>query len=286
MFSSASSCAMAIAVVCLVSVSASAEAEEQRTIAQRMKDVIDPVVVDGVEARRALEWWSSTTGIPLVIDWAAMEQEGIDPATPISLDLRFVPAGQLLALMMRMLPADPTQELLFETTPWYVQVLTKNMANRQPVLRVYDIGDLLHHVPTFDNAPTMDLRESLSNTSSGGSAQSLRSIFEEQDRSVPVASLRERGEDIAQLIRDTIEPTIWKENGGEYASIRYFNRRLVVNAPLYVHAQIGIPETLSRDVGGGAAPSSRWTQVKPRGSASDIASVQPGPAKRVGGVAP
>ena len=48
-----------------------------------------------------------------------------------------------------------------------MEVMTRDQAIRNPVLRVYDIGDLLHMVPNFDDAPQCDLGEGLSNTSNG-----------------------------------------------------------------------------------------------------------------------
>jgi hypothetical protein len=40
------------------------------------------------------------------------------------------------------------------------------------------------------------------------------------------------------MIRETIRPEIWRENGGT-ASIRYYNGHLVVTAPRSVHEALG-----------------------------------------------
>ena len=51
------------------------------------------------------------------------------------------------------------------------------------------------------------------------------------------ASEEERANDIIELIRATIRPDVWEENGGQ-ATIRYFRGNLVINAPRTVHALI------------------------------------------------
>ena len=51
---------------------------------------------------------------------------------------------------------------------------------------------------------------------------------------------RDGADQLVTLIRETIRPTIWKENGGT-AAIRYYNGNLIVTAPRSVHEAIGGP---------------------------------------------
>ena len=82
--------------------------------------------------------------------------------------------------------------------------------------------------------------------SSGGS-RGDGSIFRDTDRrgedrdELRIEQRIQKTEDITRLIRDTIEPDIWQANGGQYCSVRHFEGRLIVNAPMCVHHQIGIP---------------------------------------------
>ncbi len=231
-------------------------------IPQKMSVLIDEVLFDQTPARDVFNWWASRVDVPMVIDWEGMALEGINPEQGITLDLRTVPAKILLDVMMRQ--ASPDIELIYEVTPWYVQVMTKRQANRNPVLRVYDVSDIVMRVPNFTSAPNFDVNEALSNTSSGGSGNSggggggggSGGIFtddnedsDEDDEPTKTQS----GESIADLIRQTIEPDIWQENGGAYASVRFYDGRLIVNAPMYVHRQIGMPTVSAytpRSIGG------------------------------------
>ena len=62
----------------------------------------------------------------------------------------------------------------------------------------------------------------------------------------------ERGEELAKLIRTTIEPDIWSEGGGPAeCSVTYHDGMLIVRAPQYVQNQIGTPVTVRES----AAPS-------------------------------
>lgn len=182
----------------------------------------------------------------LVVNWRTMDDAGIDPQTPVTLRLRRVPAEQVLALILRQLQGD--QKLIFQTTAWYIQVLTMEEANRQTEVRIYDVGDLLHLAPRYANAPRLDLQSAFSNTNrsgggswGGGSAGAINIFALDQKDNTQQKTRGDRVDDLLQLIRNTTEPYIWVTNGGPYASISFFKGKLIVNAPPYVHNQIGLP---------------------------------------------
>jgi len=212
-------------------------------IPQKMGMLIDEVAFDHTQAYDAFNWWAMRTEIPTVIDWNAMEIDGVDRTQEITLELQTVPARLLLDVLMRQ--TSPEIELIYEETPWYVQVMTKRHANRHPVMRVYDVSGMVMRIPHFNNAPSFNLTDALSNTSSGGGrgggggSQGLFTDTKDNEEDPP--NKTEQGQGLADMIRNSIEPGIWQTNGGEYSSVRYYNGRLIVNAPLYVHRQIGIP---------------------------------------------
>ncbi|MEM9414044.1 MAG: hypothetical protein AAGA29_01030 [Planctomycetota bacterium] len=225
--------------------------ERTATPAQLMRETMANVDLDQVPARLALDMWSVQTDVPLVINWAALEEAGIDPEAPITIQLRRVPANVALKLILKQMNPTPIgdDELILQTTEWYAQVMTKREALRNSTTQMYFIGDLLMEIPNFEG-PEFDLNEALSNTNSGGSnggggGGGGGDLFGDNNDLPEENSLsrEERAEQIADIIRDTIEPDIWEANGGEYASVRYFRGMLVVKAPQYVHEQIGVPTT-------------------------------------------
>lgn len=222
------------------------------TPAQLMRDTLTSVNLDAIPGKLALEIWSNQTNVPLVINWASLEAQGVDPTTPITLTLGKVPAELVLNLIIQQLHPDPiaNDELLVDVQQWYVRVMTKEDALKRSTTKLYFIGDLLMDIPNFDNAPGFDLNQALSNTSSGGSDRSGgrggnggggEGLFDtdDEDKGEPRLSKEEKAERIADMVRNTIEPDIWRENGGDYGSVRYYRGMLVVKAPEFVHEQIG-----------------------------------------------
>jgi len=256
-----------------------APAPPPQILAQKLGNIIRTVDIRQATARDAFAWWSESSGIPLVINWDALELEGLDPETPIDMQLQFVPVGQLLSILMR--AASPEVELVSDTTPYYVQVMTKRQARTMLVTRVYDIADLLHEAPNFTDAPTMDLAETLSELAGEGGSQLFDDAEQEDDDDRPTRA--QRGDTIADLIRTTLEPEIWAANGlGGASSVRHLRGRLIVRAPNYIHRQIGLPR-VGRSRPPAAHPAAAPTG-RPTGRPSDISSVRPEP-ERVGGVA-
>jgi len=210
-------------------------AHPSRRLAHR---VFQEVRFDRVPFQRTIRWFQEEAGIPIVVNWRALEQRGIDPDHPVTLSVQSIPAETLLRLVMRQ-AARPGRDLILERTRWYLQILTREEARRMTVTRLYPIEDLVMRIPMFDQAPTFDL-ESVLEQGDGAARAGSQSIFgDPPDRSDPAPSRRERGERIARVIRHVIEPGIWAAHGGEHASIRYLDGRLFVRAPRYVQRQIG-----------------------------------------------
>ena len=49
----------------------------------------------------------------------------------------------------------------------------------------------------------------------------------------------EKVQQIVDIILETIEPDAWQQNGGDAASIRYYEGVLIIRAPDYIQRQIG-----------------------------------------------
>ncbi len=222
-----------------------------RPIRSRLKDMFERVMIPNMPARDALNWWSRTTGINLVVNWRGLEEFNIDPQTPINVDLHHARIGQVLTIMLSQMSLQ--EPLIYQTTHYHIEVLTREQANRLTETLIYDISDLLAVAPNFNTAPQFDLNAAMSNTNSGGSGTtngnrsgasgSSSGIFADNDidDQGPQKNRMQHGKELAQLIRDTIEPEIWTSHGGKYASIRYYQDLLVIKAPQYVHEQIGLP---------------------------------------------
>lgn len=229
----------------VIAPTAFAQSGGRLNVPARLRAVVDRVEIHDATARAALQWWSQTTGVNVDVNWEQMAVYGVSPDTPVNVRLFDVTASQALGIIINQLNNE-FAEVLVEVTPWDVRVMTKQQANQMSVVRVYDIADLVVQPRnSYNDAPVFDLTEALGDNGGGGNGGGGgggSSLFgddnqNDDDRQTSV----NRGEDIAQMIRTSIEPELWQANGGLVASVQYWNGRLIVRAPLYVHRQIGLP---------------------------------------------
>jgi hypothetical protein len=202
---------------------------------------------------------------------------GIDPETPITLDVVDRPALTVLELVL-----DQCQE--FDPTTWqlregFVEVGTKERLSLPGAreIKYYPIRDLLFEPPMFDNAPDLDLSSALAQGSNfggggggrggggggggfgggggggggrgGGGGSGGGSIFGDPGDAPDRLTEVERAQVIIDLITETIEPEAWDIAGGDWASIRYYTGTLIIRAPDYIHRQIGGYPFATRPVG-------------------------------------
>ena len=259
------------------------EAERQQ---QPSKDIlvalrrpIARVDMQEMPAQEAAQWISDTAGFNLQIDWSRLEQEGFDPQQPITIQAQNISAARLLSLFGQQLSVG--EPMIWEANNWYVELMSKEMANERAVVKVYPIGDLLQEIPDFsDVAPRLNLQQQNSSNQElslrsggrgggqGGQGGGQQGPFGgggqgnqgrgQQGQQQQQQNREERAQELVDLIQETIEPDIWRENGGTVGSIRYYNDSLIIRAPLYVHQQIGggysIEEQRSAPTGAASVP--------------------------------
>jgi len=223
-------------------------------------------------AREVINYLQTILGINIVGRYSDDRTGvGLDPEGPITLNATSQPALNVLEMVLAQLED-------FEETEWqlrdgYVEVGTKERLSTASAreIRYYPIRDLLFEPQMFDNAPQLDLGSALDQGNSGGaggggggggsgggggggggaggggggSGGSGGGIFgdpEDEAERIPEA---EKAQQIIDLIVEIVDPDAWDVNGGEYASIRYYQGTLIVRAPDYIHRQInGYPFAL------------------------------------------
>ncbi len=235
--------------VCLWPPTAEAQTLEQRIAAIRQKEKANQAAKDKLAASRislqfgvinkgkmtakdALEYLALVSDLPILVNWKQLELAGIDPNTEVELIGRNLTLGAAIKLVMKQMVTD--QPLILEPTPHYVQIITKQQANKDRIIRVYPIGDLLAKVPNFNDAPEFDLDSVISGDPTGGGGGA--SPFDDAGGGLDAGPTEEeQAQKIIELIQTTVEPEIWAEG----SSISYWNKSLVVSAPAYVQRQIG-----------------------------------------------
>lgn len=222
----------------------------------------------GVPAVDALAWWAQASGVNLVVSWNELSAEGYDPQSLVVLQLREVSARTVLKLLMTQI-FNNSNDVLAEVSKQYIRIRTRQHANNDLSVKIYTIGDLLHSVPNF-KAPSMDLTQILSDQKNNSSSIFAKST--EIDEEQPTTK-SQRAEMLIDSIQRIIYPDVWDVKGGS-SSIRYYEGRLIVTAPQYVHERIGIPDSIDLTV------NSMTYSLPPNWNSNNVNTHQPGPIYR------
>lgn len=192
-----------------------------------------------------VEWLreKSEDKVNILFRWNALEGEGIDRDTIITLRVRRQTVGDILAEVVDQM--SPDGRVTFHGVEDRLIVSTKQDFNRKLYLRVYEVTDILFHVPDFGrSAPVVDLQQAA--RAGGGGGSGGQSIFtgsssssedlEEQEQEV-----EERIESLRSLVQATVSPDSWALDGegtGEGTIQLYNNKFLIVLNTMEVHEQL------------------------------------------------
>lgn len=210
----------------------SQQVDAKRALSMRMPET----KLTDVRLEDAIDFLRDASGANIHVNWRALETVNITRETSVTLRMSPMPLRKLLKYVLT--EADGQNLITFYPDDGVIEVTTRDVADRQLITKVYPVEDLLLVIPDFTDPPTFQLQSPQSaGSGGGGGGQSLlgSNLTEEQDDR---AGKNQRGQELVQLVRDTVRPDVWRENGGN-ASIRYFRGRLIVTAPRSVHEQIG-----------------------------------------------
>lgn len=214
-----------------------------RLLAKRVEGIDwDELTFDEV-----LSWLrdESDRKVNIIPRWAALAIEGIDQDKTVTLKLDNTTVGEVLSETLDQI--DPNGTVTFRGERNTLRISTVPDFDRKLELRVYAVTDILFRIPDFsESAPQIDLQRA-SQRRGGGGGGSGQGVFSGGSSGGNQEELSEEGddedpeqilEDLAQLIRDTIEPLSWEPDGGANRIRGYGKRSLVVLAPISVHEQI------------------------------------------------
>jgi hypothetical protein len=222
---------------------------------------------DRVEARKAFEYVASEMGVPLVVRYAGEGgSDGIDPEMEVSLVMENAPALTVLERLLDICAVDTA--CTWQIREGFIEAGTKDRLSAPAARerRMYPIRDLLFEPPTFDNAPDFSLSSALEQGNQGGQGgggggfggggggfggggggfggggggggSGGGSIIGDVEEDPARTSDTERAEQLMDIIMEQCEPEAWTDNGGEAASMRYYQGVLIITAPDYIHRQI------------------------------------------------
>jgi hypothetical protein len=193
--------------------------------------------LSNVRLEDAIEFLQDASGANIHVNWRALESVNITRETPVNVRVQSLPLRKVLKYVLT--EADGQNLITFYAEDGVIEITTREMADQRLITKVYPVEDLMLQIPDFNDAPQFQLQQSNQTSGrggGGGGGQSLLGSTNNQQNET--ANRATRGQEIVQLIMDTVQPEIWRENGGT-ATIRFFRGKLIVTAPRSVHEQIG-----------------------------------------------
>lgn len=189
--------------------------------------------------------------------------DGLDPEQLVSLSVEDATALTLIEQLLEQAedPFDMRGNTWQFTQGGTLEIGPKERLNRLRRVEIYDINDLLMDIPEYDQAPEFDLQSVLQSGGGGrGGGGGGQSPFRDtqQDAGLDTLSRGEKAEELQMILTELIHPEEWIDNGGDAASIRYYQGYFIINAPDYIHREInGYPWWPSRSTRVGMSDQGR-----------------------------
>lgn len=262
---------------------------------------------DETPVQEAIAYIGDAIGVRMVGRFASdMTANGIDPNLTVTLQAEDMSA--LAALDFVLAVCSTNSECIWQLRNGYIEIGPKDrlaMGGAQETKR-YPISDLLMDVPDFDNMPSMLLEDQLSGgwygpydrgyggsghwygpgygispriirggrggVIGGGHGGSINPGGMNPGRPLDKrAAMKQKAEELMAFIKAIVEPGHWRDEGGEWASMAYYDGVLVIRAPDFIHRQIGgypkVPnpkDTPEADASGGQRDGEPVRQDGPR----------------------
>ena len=228
----------------------------------------------------AMKFITEVTGADIEAMWVDDQNStGLDKERQITLKLD---KGTGLNLLERVLEKATTDATGAGGNTWQMtengtlQCGPKDRLNKFRRVEIYSVRDLLMEIPQYANAPEFDLQSVLqsSGQQGGGGGQSPFRDNGDQGGST-TRPLDQRVEELQSLITELVEPEQWLDNGGEAASIRFFQNTFIVNAPDYVHRQLdGYPYWPQRATRVASVKGRRYVTLSPDTALAGLAGIE------------
>jgi len=216
-----------------------ADAQSRRLVDPRQQtaeQMLKPITVNFQDARLqdVMKFLADFTGASFDVAWLDDHHaDGLDPEKTVSISVQDVTT---LSLLERLLKKSYDG---FDGATWQftrdgqVEIGPKGRLNASATLKIYDIHDLLFTVQSFTDIPNLGLGQITQGQ--GGGSNSGNFQGEDTQRGTD----EEEAQKIIDILVRFIEPDQWRDNGGDGASVSFYNGALLIRAPDYIQRQIG-----------------------------------------------
>lgn len=228
-----------------------------------------------------MKFFKDVTQADIEAIWTDNNVNSLDKEKKITLSMTNQPALYVLEAVLEKARVDFGENAWQMDSAGTLVVGSKEALNKSRRIVMYDINDLLHVIPRYNQVPQIDLNSVLQG-GQGGGGQSPFSGDDTNTNQNTGPDREERAKKIIDLIIQLVEPNQWVDNGGEAATIRFFNGVLIVNAPDYVHRQLnGYPYWPSTTTRIASTGQRRWVTLNMDTGNSQIDGIRQTPVTAV-----
>jgi general secretion pathway protein D len=215
-----------------------ADAEDNRRTLALLESRKQPAVIENSTLEEALAFIKQIASVEMDVDWSSLENVGINKETPVSLTLSKVSAKVLLDKVLERASEDPTAGAAWTIKEGMIFIASKEDINRDRVLAIYDIKDLLVVIPDFEEAPEFNLQSVLQSGQGGGGQSPFQDQGGNQQEDEDALSPEELTDQLVEIIQKSVDSEGWEDNGGETGYIQRFQGNLIVTQTPANHREI------------------------------------------------
>lgn len=207
--------------------------QPRRTPATRPADPLAKIVPEAnfqqAPLSAVIDYLRDLTGANFLVDWRALEAAGIESRTPVTAQLRDVPAATVLSFALQS-AGGGNVVLSYRHQDGIVHVSTAESITLETEIRLYNVRDLL--------VEAMRFHRSFDHAARAGSAEPPRTASNPTGGSAGISWQEgELAEQLRQLIR-TVDPDTWIDNGGRTGACHYWAGKLLIVQTPENHDQI------------------------------------------------
>ncbi len=213
-------------------------------LTRQMDTTLPEVRFEETPFEQVVQFLDEMTKINLSVDWTDLVDNGIEREAPVTLQLSGVSFRTVLNEVLSQVGGDV--QLAFAVGDGLLRVATKEKLDRDKVVLIYDIRDLLVRVPRASRQSAFDVTQGMgqgggAGGGGGGMFQQGQQQQQQQDdynRGGQGVQQNPLAEQIMEIIRQTVEPDSWRENGAGDASLRELNGQLIIYNTSDAHRQV------------------------------------------------
>jgi hypothetical protein len=222
--------------------------EEDQRIYAALDEVVPEARLEDTPLEQVLKWVAESAKVNVHVEWRDLVDSGVDRDRPIALNLRGLPRWRVLRAVLD--TASGEAHLGYEVRDGVLLIATRDWLDRDMITRVYPVRDLLYATvarwqrvqsvarpaPSAAGSPV-----DLAKATDAGYREELakRSLMTTQPAAAPLdeALLPDAEAELLDLLRQSVAPDTWRENGGN-GSGQIYNGVLVVRQCRTVHRAV------------------------------------------------